>query len=402
MRLTVRSAASIQLPAGKTDHVEFDDAVSGFGLRVRAGGARTWVYRYRVGRKQRSITLGSATSVPLALARENAGQLEAKVRLGGDPALDKQTARIAASETVGALVDEYLDARASEWRPNSLRQVRRHLLRYAKPLHGLPITAVSQRNVADLLDKIAKNSGEVSANRLRASLETFVAWVIRKGIRLPEGNVVSYTGKRKERSRSRVLSDAELKAVWHACDDTDHGHIVRLLLLTGQRAAEIGSLRWDEVHGDHIALPGMRTKNSRAHVIPLSAPAKAILDGRHILGRAFVFGRDDSAGFKGWGISKQRLDERAAKANGSMVPWVVHDLRRTCATGMIDLGIQPHIVEAVLNHVSGHRSGVAGIYNRAAYDAEKREALERWAQHVLIITGAGKGAAVVPLRGQRS
>jgi integrase len=106
-----------------------------------------------------------------------------------------------------------------------------------------------------------------------------------------------------------------------------------------------------------------------------------------MLDRTFVFGRDDTAGFKGWGISKQRLDERTAKANGAVPPWVVHDLRRTCATGMIGLGVQPHIVEAVLNHVSGHKSGVAGIYNRAAYDTEKREALERWARHVLTIVG---------------
>ena len=107
-----------------------------------------------------------------------------------------------------------------------------------------------------------------------------------------------------------------------------------------------------------------------------------------MLGRTFVFGRDDSAGFKGWGVSKERLDDRT---NGVIKqPWVVHDLRRTCATGMANskpegLGIQPHIVEAVLNHVCGHKSGVAGIYNRAAYDTEKREALERWAQHVLAI-----------------
>jgi integrase len=398
MKLTLRSAASIQLPPGKTDHVEFDDDISGFGLRIREGGSRTWVYRYRVGTKQRSITLGSATSVPLALARENAGRLEAKVRLGGDPALDKQTARAEAGNTVGALIDEYMDARASDWRPNSLRQVRHHLLEYARPLHGLPITAVSQRNVADLLDKIAKNSGEISANRLRASLETFVAWVIRKGIRLPEGNVVSYTGKRKETSRSRVLSDAELKAIWGACDHTDHSACIKLLLLTGQREAEIGGLRWNEVHDDRIELAGARTKNGRPHTVPLSDPAKAILDGFRMAGRIHVFGRDDTGGFRGWGVSKQRLDERIAKAKGApLAHWVVHDLRRTVATKMAELGVQPHIVEAVLNHVSGYKSGVAGIYNRATYDREKRDALNLWAEHVLAVV-EGRAATVVPMK----
>jgi integrase len=397
MKLTLRSAANIRLPPGKADHVEFDDDIAGFGLRIREGGSRTWVYRYRVGAKQHSITLGSATSVPLALARENAGRLEAKVRLGGNPALDKQTARAAAGDTVGALIDEYLDARRSDWRPNSLRQVRHHLLVYAKPLHGLPITAVSQRNVADLLDKIAKNSGDIASNRLRASLETFVAWVIRKGIRLPEGNVVSYTGKRKETSRSRVLSDSEIKAIWDACDHTDHSACVKLLLLTGQREAEIGSLRWEEIADDRIELPASRTKNKRPHTVPLSDPAKAILDQFRMVGRAHVFGRDDVAGFRGWGVSKQRLDDRIAKAAAPIAAWVVHDLRRTVATRMAELGVQPHIVEAVLNHVSGHKAGVAGIYNRAAYDREKRDALNLWAEHVLAVV-EGRTATVVPMK----
>src|SRR5262249_56551431 len=99
--------------------------------------------------------------------------------------------------------------------------------------------------------------------------------------------------------------------------------------------------------------------------------------------RTRVFGRDDRHGFRGWAFSKARLDGRAA-----IPAWRIHDLRRTAATGMIDLGIQPHIVEAVLNHVSGHRSGVAGIYNRATSATGKREALERWAEHVLAIVGA--------------
>jgi integrase len=388
MRLTAKAAASAELPAGTSDYVFFDDDIAGFGLRIRDGGRRVWIYRYRIGKKQRSITLGNAKAVPLALARANAGQLEAKVRLGGDPAQDKQTARQEADNLTSALIDQYLDARQADWRPSSLREVKRHLLVYAKPLHGLPVTTVAQRAVAKLLNEIADASGAVTSNRVRASLAAFLGWVIQQGIRLPDGNVASYTAPRKEQSRARVLTDTEIKAVWQACDDTDHGRIVRLLLLTGQRAAEIGSLRWDEVHGDLIVLPGTRTKNKRSHIVPLSPPAKVILNGHRILGRTFVFGRDDTAGFRGWGISKQRLDERAAKTNGGMAPWVVHDLRRTCATGMVTIGIQPHVVEAVLNHVSGHKSGVAGIYNRAAYDTEKREALERWAQHVLAIVEA--------------
>jgi integrase len=397
MRLTVKSAATVQLPPGKTDHVYFDDDIAGFGLRIREGGSRTWVYRYRIGRKQRGITLGSATSVPLALARTNAGALEAKVRLGHDPIADKQAARAEAGNTVGALIDQYLDARACDWRPNSARQVRRHLLSYAKPLHAMPVTALSQRDVATLLGAIAKNSGDISANRLRASLETFVGWVIRQGIRLPEGNVVSYTEKRKERSRSRVLTDADLRAVWNACDDTDHGAIVKLLLLTGQRAAEIGSLRWDEVHADRIELPGDRTKNKRPHVVPLNATAVAILEPLRMAGRVHVFGRDDSHGFRGWGVSKQRLDQRIAKSGATIAPWVVHDLRRSAASGMQRLGIRVEVIERVLNHTSGSFRGVAGVYQRDPLSADVRDALERWARHVTNVV-AGRNQTIVPMK----
>jgi integrase len=386
------------LPAGKTDYVFFDDDIAGFGLRVRDGGSRTWVYRYRVGKKQYGITLGSATSVPLALARENAGQLEAKVRLGGNPASEKQAARAAAGNTVGALVRQYLEAKVRDWRPNSLREHRRYLLVYARPLHTTSISAVSQRSIAVLLDNVAKKAGDVTSNRLRSSLEAFMGWAIRQGVRLPEGNVVSYTGKRKETSRDRVLSDGDLKAVWNACDDgTDYGACVRLLMLTGQRKAEIGGLRWEEVSVGYIELPGARTKNKRPHIVPFSDAASAILAPFRMVGRAHVFGRNDTAGFRGWAASKRRLDQRMSKSGISIQPWVIHDLRRTAATRMAELGVQPHIVEAVLNHVSGAKAGVAGIYNRAVYDREKRAALNLWAEHVLAVVEE-RTATVVSMR----
>jgi integrase len=384
VKLTLKSVGNARLPAGKSDHVYFDDDIAGFGLRLREGGTRTWIYRYRLGKGQFSLTLGNANSVPLALARQNAAQCEAKVRLGGNPAQDKQAAKAEANHTVGPLIAQYLDERKAEWRPNSLRQVRLHLLHHAKRLHKLPISAVSQRDISSLLTDIAKDH-PVTSNRVRTSLAAFLSWVIRQGVRLPDGNVASYTQAKKEKSRDRVLSDAEIRTVWLNCDGADHGAIVKLLLLTGQREAEIGSLRWDEVQAEQIILPSDRTKNKRPHVVPLSAPAKAILDGLRIADRTLVFGRNDSFGFRGWAIAKARLDKSIAKAGTRLPHWTLHDLRRTCATGMAGLKIQPHIIEAVLNHVSGHKAGVAGIYNRAAYDEEKREALNRWAAHVLAI-----------------
>jgi integrase len=397
MRLSVKTADAIKLPKGKRDHIEFDDDIPGFGLRIREGGSRTWVYQYRIGKKQRRMVLGSAKSVPLGLARENASKLEAKVRLGGDPALARQTAQEEASQTVGALLDQYLEARKAEWRPRSEAEITRHLKTHAKSLHRFPITAVSQKNVADLLDNIAKEAGNVTTNRVRASLCAFFGWVIRRGIRLPEGNVASYTEKRKETSRDRVLTHAELKAVWKACEDDDYGAVLKLLILTGQRANEIAELRWSEIAGEQIELPAERTKNGRAHIIPLSEPAQLIVGEWADENRKYVFGRDDS-GFQGWSKAKEKIDARiAAEAGKPLAHWTVHDLRRTVATRMAELGVQPHIIEAVLNHVSGHKGGVAGIYNRATYDREKREALNLWAEHLLAVI-EGRKAVVVPLK----
>ena len=213
----------------------------------------------------------------LALARKNAGELEAKVRLGGDPVSEKQAARIEADTTFHILAEQYLEQRKSDWRPKTFDDLSRCLRRYAEPLHRIPLAAITQRQISGLLANIAKESGETTANRVRATLSMLYAWALREGIKLPEGNLASFTHKFKEHSRERVLSDAEIAAIWNAAGDNDYGTIVRLLLLTGQRMREIGDLRWDEIGDDEIVLPASRTKNHRAHHVPLGDAVKAIL-----------------------------------------------------------------------------------------------------------------------------
>jgi integrase len=198
-----------------------------------------------------------------------------------------------------------------------------------------------------------------------------------------------------------VLGDGEMRAIWNALEDDHFGAIIKLLALTGQRADEIASLRWPEIADDVITLPPERTKNKRLHRVPLSGPAIAILaqqprrveaDGRP---RALVFGIGQR-GFSGWSSCMGRLNERIAGAGAALPHWTAHDLRRTAATRMADLGVQPHIIEAILNHASGHKAGVAGIYNRSTYEPEKRQALDLLADHVLaIVVGDTK---ITPLR----
>jgi integrase len=396
MKLTVKTTDGIKLPTGKSDCIVFDDDIAGFGLRLREGGSRTWVYQYRIGKKQRRMVLGSAKSVPLSLARKNAGDLEAKVRLGGDPAMNKENARLEVDNTFAVLADQFLEARKPSWRTRTYEEVKRYLIKDVKSLHPFPITAIAQRNIANLLSDIAKEKGNVTANRVRSSLCAFFGWIIREGVRLPEGNVASYTNKRDESSRDRVLTDGELALIWNACLDDDYGAILKLLMLTGQRANEIAQLHWNEVHNKQIVLPAERTKNARSHVIPLSGAAQGILPWSRKGDRKFVFGRDDT-GFSGWGKAKEKLDARVAETKKPLEHWTVHDLRRTVATRLAELGVHPHIIEAVLNHVSGHKGGVAGIYNRATYDKDKREALNLWAEHVMA-TVQGRAPTVVPLK----
>ncbi len=189
-------------------------------------------------------------------------------------------------------------------------------------------------------------------------------------------------------SRDRVLSAAELRAIWLAADAAPgtsfFGDVVKLLLFTAQRRGEVGGMCWSEIDLDRELwiLPAERCKNDRLHSVPLSPQAVAILRKRYESSRIHVFGPKDT-GVLVW----QDCRDSFAKPLG-LPHWTLHDLRRTAVTGMAEIGIQPHIIEAIVNHVSGHKAGVAGTYNRALYSQEKRAALQRWADHVeRVVTG---------------
>jgi integrase len=193
-------------------------------------------------------------------------------------------------------------------------------------------------------------------------------------------NAAAQTNKHEETPRSRVLNNVELRTVWNALPEHgDYRDIVRLLILTAQRLREISELRWSETDLGKaiITLPGARTKNHRPHVIPLSALALEILKGRARSERELVFGTG-AHGFGGFSKAKRQLDERAKLKTA----WEIRDIRRSVATGLAALGVQPHIIECILGHVGGFRAGVAGVYNQHAYEAEKRAALDLWGAHV--------------------
>ena len=397
MKLTTSTVPKAKVPAGKTEAIHFDDEIPGFGLRIREAGSRSFIFQYKLGRKQRRMALGIATPLTVTEARKTAAKLHARVKLGQDPASDKVEAQRQASETFEPSADEFLDTLRDRYRPGSFREIRRHLLSHAKPLHHLPVARITLRDVADLVASVTKQSGAVTANRVRSSLSVLFSWLIQNG-RVPANPVVN-AGKNPERARDRVLTPSELRLVWSNVGDDQYSAIIKLLALTGARANEIAGLRWSEIVDGHITLPAERTKNKRAHVLPLApAAAEIIAQQPARADRDLVFG-DGGGPFSGWSRCKERLDQRIAKANdGKPLPdWTIHDLRRSTATHMAEIGVLPHIVEAVLNHVGGHKAGVAGTYNRATYEKDKRDALILWAEHLAAIVKDRPGK-VTPLR----
>lgn len=401
MKLTKNSVAALTLPAGKSELLVFDDALSGFGVRLRAGGSRTWIVQYQVGRKQRRVSIGPVSGLALEKAREKAGIILARVRLGEDPQADKFKVRAKAAETLGAVVERFLMRQKARLRPRTIAEQERHLKTHWKPLHGVQIGGIDRAMVTSRIAELVEKNGPTSADHARTSLSTLFSWALREG--LVEANPVAATNKPSHpRSRDRVLRDEELREIWSSCRDDDHGRIIKLLLLTGQRRDEIAGLRWAEIDVAKalITLPGERTKNGRAHDVPLSDPALAVLPGRRD-GRDYVFGEGEGP-FSGFSAAKRKMDDRILRARRDadesakpMVAWRLHDLRRTMATRLGDLGVHPHVVEAVLNHVSGSKAGVAGIYNKAVYAAEKRAALILWAEHVMGVIGQGDSKVVV-------
>jgi integrase len=410
MKLTVTTVRTLTVPAGKSEAIFFDDDIPGFGLRLREQGSRSFVFQYKVGTKQRRMALGKATADRLADVRKTADKLYSRVKhFGHDPASEKAESKAGAAKTFKATADDYLDQQRERLRERTYPDLERHLIKHAKTLHELQLTKITKADIAAVLIAVAKNSGAVTANRVRTSLMSFFGWAIELGA--AETNPVIGTARNQERSRERVLTPAELRLIWRALPADHFGEIVRLLALTGQREDEIAALCRSEIHDDKIVLPGERTKNNRPHVVPLSSVALDIIarqskrtteSGKL---RDLFFGLR-AGPFSGWSRSKKELDAKITKANGKAIPhWTPHDLRRTFATYIggglpaheleklkgrdkemaTGLGVQPHVIEAVLNHVSGHKAGVAGTYNRSTYEPEKKTALDLWANHLLAI-----------------
>jgi integrase len=325
-------------------------------------------------------------------ARTAAKKLLAAAALGQDPQGERSERRDKDRLSLRSVIDEYLHAKEMQVRANTFVGLRRYLTGpYFKPLHGMPIDTVARKDIAACLVRIARKNGAASAGRARSVLHAFCLWAMQMGYIEQQHNPVIGTIKPKQvGARDRVLTDVELATVWRTCGDDDHGRIVRLLILTGCRRQEIGGMQWSEfdIERRTWTLPRERSKNGRPHTLPLSTMAWNIIAAvPRLIDRDLLFGVYAAGGFTAWATNKTVLDARLGDA---VAPFTLHDLRRSAATGMADIGIAPHIIETILNHQSGHKAGMAGIYNRSSYEREVRAALALWGDHVRALADGGE------------
>lgn len=396
--LTDAKLATLKPPA--TRQVEISDSVVP-GLRVRLGvsGGRTFIVRKRIGGRVKTITLGRySPRFSLADARKKARTILSDIEAGGDPSATLTARkREATGKTVRTLWPDYRAAKADR---RSIKEIERIFNRHILPHFGDRIAdTITRAEITRFIDEIARNSPVMGRNVL-AHLSSFYGWALPRLDNLLANPCRDAGRPPAPKSRDRVLSDTELGILWNALDDeaAPFGPAIKLLILTGQRRGEVFEADRSEfdLKAKLWTIPRHRAKNGAAHLLPLSAPARAIIESltaRDDSDKLFPARGNGENGPSGFSKTVARL--RAVleeKVDGPVAHWTLHDLRRTLATGLQRLGIRLEVTEAVLNHVSGSRAGIVGVYQRHDYFAEKREALDAWAKEVLRLAGAQRSS----------
>ncbi len=393
-QLTVRAIENLrpraeryEVPAG---------LIPGLTLVIQPTDARSWALRYRLGRTQKKLTLGTYPSIDLKTARDLARAALVDVAKGGDPAAEKKIEKQKAGggrDLVENVVEEFIK-RHSE-KKNGARHIaetRRILTReVVKKWKGRRLGEISAIDVQDLLNGIADRGAPVMANRTLSAFRKLCNWAAKPGngyiVASPCEGVDKPAG---EDSRERILSDGEIKLAWSAFEKAGwpFGEAAKLLLLTAARRDEVAQMTWGEVDlkARTWIIPASRCKNKKEHLIPLSAAAVAILEVLpRVEGSAgFIFTTTGASPVSGFSKAKKQFDKLiAAQRDGEPMPaWTLHDLRRTAASNMSKLKFAPATIDAVLNHKSGEIKGVRRVYDRYDYAEEKRAAVDAWAQHV--------------------
>lgn len=396
---------------------EIHDTVrAGLSLRITDKGAKSWSVLYRFKGKLARLTLGTYPAVGVAKARTLAAEAMEHVEKKKDPRDAKAASEAAdarrAADTVEAVAEQFIEKYAAKKRWGG--EMKRILQRDVVPKwKGRPLASFTARDTRALLDEIEERA-PTQRNRTLEVLRVFAKWAVEREI-----ITADFTGvikKNREEARERALNDDEVRALWIATGQIGwpFGDILRLLLLTAARKSEIAEAHWSEINAADkvMELPPGRVKQAKAHTIPLSASALAIIEKLPRVGDVpdLVFSTNARTAVSGFSKAKNEIDalmeaalrdtmtdeQSRAMPEPALAPWVIHDLRRTVRSNLSKLGVSSDIAERILGHAI---PGVRGVYDRHSYLDEKRDALDRWAAHLAGIVSPRPGN-VVPMRGR--
>lgn len=383
----------------------------GLFLVVQPTGRKSWAFRYRrLDGLPRKLTIGAYPDIDLAAARRHASKARSTVAEQGDPAADlvraKKAARVPKDyELVEKVVERFLERHAkAKTRPATYRESERILNKeIVERWRGKPLSTVTRSDMHALLDEIVDRGSPIAANRSLGAIRPLFRWAVEREI-IAASPCEGIRPPAAPKERDRVLGDDELRAIWKAAERLGYpfGPIIQLLIVTGQRRDEVAGATWSEFDFASATwtLPPGRVKNAKGHTVPLSTLAISILGElpRVASASGYLFTHTGRTFVSGFANAKERLDRFIADVGDQLSPWVLHDLRRSMATGCARLGVAPQVVEAILNHKSGTIRGVAAVYNRYDHATEKRVALELWARHVEAIVSGKPASNVIELK----
>ena len=361
LRLTENLIGDLKSP-NEGAAIYCDDNLAGFGVRVSEGGTKSFVLTH--GPRRKRETIGRVGIISLQDARAEAKRRLAEYTLG------KEAITPIRWEDA---VEEYLAEVQPQLKRRTFDDYEYYLSRYLR--YGqTKLSALTPRDIREKIEKLSDTPAV--KHRAFGVLRAFVGWAYRAHY-IDHNPLARMKAPPPSRSRERVLNADEIKAIWCALDDDIYGRIVKLLLLTGQRRGEIAALTGSMIGDETITLPSEITKNGRLHVIPLGTMAASVL-GRQRLPKTLYFpARGKATPFNGYSKAKRELDERCGVSD-----WTLHDLRRTFASGLASMGVPLHVIERLLNHVSGSFGGIVGVYQRYNFMPEMRNAIESWETHI--------------------
>ena len=397
MKLSARVIDNLTCPPGRKDRLVADDVQQGLYVRITATASKSYLAKYAIGGKRSKVPLGSVDAISLKTARDAAAQIMAARARGVDIVAQRkaQAATTRAKKerellTLGVLCGTWKSLHLAHRRGAYSSEATR-ALRSAFATHwDRPAESLDRRAVVLVLDELQQRGRSGMAGATARYGRAMFSWALKHGALStanPFDHLPIITASAK---RDRVLKDHELRRVWLAAGEMSppYGRIVQLLALTGQRLKEVALMGWDELNEDLSTwtIPGDRTKNGAPHLVPISAPVAAILRTcPRVSGDPLVLpGNRLGRPFSAWSKSKLALD-----AHSGVAAWRLHDIRRTVATGLQRLGVRLEVTESVLNHISGSKAGIVGVYQRHDYADEKRTALDAWVRHVMsVVDGA--------------